>query len=789
VSARINQFKLVAIGLAFALVACSGLVMAKGSPSKLTVVETPTLIIDPACNACDGGSVVLRLRNDGSQPEDLSLAAGPLLNKAANKFLDAEIILTPVTSSTGKEKSKNTLVAPGKFQFVRVDVKNVLEEGEWDAEIRNMGAKIGAFKVVRSQVPFSVSLDDTDLFLQRGHEGFLLLTNGDAAAYPVTWELLLPGKKRQAGSDSGRKNKVPAEPDLTLPARGTIHLAFDPPCRWFPWKSIVKDEVVDGQLILRLRRPNCAAEGCGPASDAPTKILKVKVHLAFVSKGWQEVAQNVLLFVFLASGAAASFLVNLVLPNQRRRRSVSQLLNAIQLKIDALPTALASRLRVLAGIEQSSLTDRAGLTEHAPAMAWSLDTRDKLAGVQDAAGRLDRRVDLLEKLGSNPTQFETLRAKNAPPTFIDEIDQLFAHTAEILSEIETSETSLTAAQVNITEIEKRLANLENKDQSNPDFARRLADRSLWLKKQFLGDNWEKQQDPKNSPAGRYQTYDRMHHALPGLFDLLPDVPTAPEKIEPRGYARWDMVVCKLEQNWRYVMWREAGDRVRAKLYTDERLGRLEDDLVRRQLLFGWDGLESTRQLVKEMQESIFPEDIAEQIRRKRVRIRKDRSEVRQFAPTRFYLEFDDPAYNRAEAQEEWTCVWDFGHPAVSGAGHTQNMTEYGWSATHYFPETKLYVVKVSFCRHKGDEQQDEKDKQLTVSQSFEVGPPKLAIAKTSKKSEAFQVFVAIVPALLALVAGAKDQLLKLDLVPALIAIFLVGFGSDQVKSLLTQQTK
>ena len=37
--------------------------------------------------------------------------------------------------------------------------------------------------------------------------------------------------------------------------------------------------------------------------------------------------------------------------------------------------------------------------------------------------------------------------------------------------------------------------------------------------------------------------------------------------------------------------------------------------------------------------------------------------------------------------------------------------------------------------------------------------------------------------LLALVAGAKEQVLKMDCVPALIAIFLVGFGSDQVKNL------
>ncbi len=40
--------------------------------------------------------------------------------------------------------------------------------------------------------------------------------------------------------------------------------------------------------------------------------------------------------------------------------------------------------------------------------------------------------------------------------------------------------------------------------------------------------------------------------------------------------------------------------------------------------------------------------------------------------------------------------------------------------------------------------------------------------------------MALVIALFALLAGAKDQLLKLDLVPALVAVFMVGFGADQV---------
>lgn len=51
------------------------------------------------------------------------------------------------------------------------------------------------------------------------------------------------------------------------------------------------------------------------------------------------------------------------------------------------------------------------------------------------------------------------------------------------------------------------------------------------------------------------------------------------------------------------------------------------------------------------------------------------------------------------------------------------------------------------------------------------------------------LLVALVPVLLALYVGAIDQLNKLDPIPGLIAIFMAGFTSDQVKNLLTQKAK
>ena len=41
---------------------------------------------------------------------------------------------------------------------------------------------------------------------------------------------------------------------------------------------------------------------------------------------------------------------------------------------------------------------------------------------------------------------------------------------------------------------------------------------------------------------------------------------------------------------------------------------------------------------------------------------------------------------------------------------------------------------------------------------------------------------------LGLMAGARDQIAKLDVLPGLVAVFLIGFGADTVKSLLSTKS-
>jgi hypothetical protein len=205
----------------------------------------------------------------------------------------------------------------------------------------------------------------------------------------------------------------------------------------------------------------------------------------------------------------------------------------------------------------------------------------------------------------------------------------------------------------------------------------------------------------------------------------------------------------------------------------------------------------------QLRDGIFSTDIEDEINANNVRIDLDPKEVRQFQSCELRLEFLKAALNSAHARDEWTCRWSFSHP------DEPPLSEEGWVVTHYFQRADTYRLQITLT-HKITA------KVLSIpsadsSSEIKVFPeerrrlPRVLqeLARCSwsgaKKEwhksrtgagrmlDFLRLVMALVIALIGLMAGAKEQLLKLDLVPALMAIFLVGFGADQIKNLLTQR--
>ena len=63
----------------------------------------------------------------------------------------------------------------------------------------------------------------------------------------------------------------------------------------------------------------------------------------------------------------------------------------------------------------------------------------------------------------------------------------------------------------------------------------------------------------------------------------------------------------------------------------------------------------------------------------------------------------------------------------------------------------------------------------------------VAGAKDRLFMELIGLGIVLLIALLGLISGAREQVLKLDILPGLISVFLLGFGADTVKGLLTQR--
>ena len=74
---------------------------------------------------------------------------------------------------------------------------------------------------------------------------------------------------------------------------------------------------------------------------------------------------------------------------------------------------------------------------------------------------------------------------------------------------------------------------------------------------------------------------------------------------------------------------------------------------------------------------------------------------------------------------------------------------------------------------------------LVVSGKFKVNPSTLQNSVSERtRAEVGRLAIALAVAVFALVAGVKDQLAKLDLLPGLIAIFVAGYGVDVLKNLI-----
>jgi hypothetical protein len=804
VEARPTTFLVLALSLIF-LFTCSKCAKAHGTFCKLQLVEAPNMIIDPSCNSCDQGEVQLLFRNDNHNVVDLLVEVGERTSSDTHKPLWKYSQITATDPVNGPAL---TQVLPGQFVRLTVKLYGLVEEGEWDVQILNWGTDVGAFHVIRGHRPFNVTLDvpeadHTPLIVERGKPITLPVKNQDATTYDTEWKLTIEGLSELSV-------------DRPLPAGGRNIVVFDPDSRWYPeagradrLEYLLKDKIVDGNLTATLHHPKSEN-----SRNEPTKIFPLKVHLSYYSDSSRNWHKAEFIFLILISGALISMFLNSYIPNQSRRRTLKDILKSLESDIRELPMELSSRLRVLVSVERKRLAEALNST-------WSInsDFTRITDEISKALGTLQSRVQLSQQMGQLRTQFDTLCGQSVVPSVLEDVEAKFEDAVESLTQLQFGALEVAGVQgifKDIGELLRRLESFRTRDQVDPSLSTRLAARIADLQQAVPG------------APGESLVFGKLAESLGPLFAELRSFDR--NEIKPDQYAHLDQVLYKLE------LLREFANAERLLQNASS-----STDILEQEALFlsdlrhtSWISFQWARLRVRETQEGFFRGDIYRQITGSTQRIKekpsvdtrtsalflnlqtvfknslsivhgKDRSsatppvepktiesslgavleisssEPQAYQGVQLRVELANEALDHATVRDEVNPEWDFGHDDLT--------PEHGWSITHYFPKKGDYSVRVSFTdRSFGPIVDPKTNEPVYLQRNVKVGyaAKDTPVIRTATKLGFARLFIALVPVILALYSGASDQLSKLDVIPGIIAVFLLGFSSDQVKNLLTK---
>jgi hypothetical protein len=781
------------------ILALSTLLAATALPAaaqgKVVLVGHPAVIIDPSCNAAAAGTTMLKLRNEGpagSAPVPIYLATTELVSKPPARHLLAKMTLSPTTTASGDRPSAKAALAPGEEQWVKLEVSGVYDDGEWETTLQNESLEVGPVRIVRPESPFHVSLDVAkpeapELTMVEGRPAHFSLKNEDNQDYILSWQYSIDGVSvssatpQKSGPACGqqRQSPSPGADIVRVPAKGLREVSFTPAASWFPscFTGLFKDRVGDGLLVVSRQLSSPVIGRTNDECGAATKTFKVKTNLASSTGNSREFLSDLVVFIFLLVGGLCSLALNFVFPNQARRLKLNVALAELGRNIGDLSTRLASRPRVLVGLGARLLGDRL----HKLTLANG-DFASEILSLEQAAGRLGTRIQLLDRLGTLRDDFERLESQALPPTRILAMEDMFAKIVAIVNKSDPSDGDVQSAQALIGDLQKQLDNAGSADDTlAADIARRF--------KSLKGDL-----DRQSGSIGKTPTCIEIRGRLGGLFNVIDN--SLEDHIGPDRYVTLDIALFKLDYIRSFISLVEnitdASDPFRGQL-----TGRKGEflDLLKKD---GWQSLSAARSLLFQMKEGKFVEDIAQAVDRRQVKVRPGRFEIRQFEPCGFRLEFVDATLNKATARNEWICQWKFSNP------QELPLIEYGWEVTHYFKNVGSYGLMVTLVPAAASimkETEVGNIAPLTVlPEIVESSRRMLGRAPatgwqrlkawwrlSSQKLEVLRLLLALFIALVALIAGAKEQLLKLDVIPALIAIFFVGFSADQIKNLLTQR--
>jgi len=620
-------------------------------------------------------------------------------------------------------------------------VEDDWDDGEFDIELSNHYGteKIGRVHVRR--FPISIKLDGGDalkLGLVDGTTTRVLLRNEDPLTYPISWRLV--------NGEDICSGKADLAPKMSAVLECTPRLKL----RASRLTNLLKPDASHGAYHLFLTPQSYQT------APQPMKTFAGEVTLDYFRPLTRGIATYVILIGLLIAGGVSSLLLSYSLPNKLQRLDLQDKLIDLAAKTADLSTRIESRLSVLVRLERSRLTDL--LSSRSTLLP---DFSTVASQCESGITRLASKVAVLEQMDMVLGRLLKKLSEGVPPSQVDKVNAHLKDVAVRLGKSEVTDADVQAANTAVAEASTKVDKLNEPDD---EFGRQLANttRQLLL-------------DLNNPTLATSPTYLRFIAQLSGPNVALRAVNPADQIIVADKYVDLDTAVQKMHIIRDYVSLKDgAGDQA-----MKARLEARESELIALMQTKSWHALNSARSLLHEMEDDIFPERLLEALQNPgEVSIEMDPSVAYERSPLEFSVYFHKSALNTAAAREQLTVEWDFG----DGLG------DKGWIVSHYFQirgKQNEYNVRARFHDPDGETVTDKNGEPITITRTVKASPSELGRGFGERTlAEALKLGAALLIAVFGLVSGAQDQIAKLDVLPGLVATFLVGFSADSIKRLL-----
>jgi hypothetical protein len=544
--------------------------------------------------------------------------------------------------------------------------------------------------------------------------------------------------------------------DIILNPNSTASLRINnPPDEWFTASpsGLFKEEIRDGRLTLNYRK-----QGSQPDSYWPVKTIPFKAHLNY----WSEQERNnwgtTILFIALALGGICSLILSYWVPNRSKLLNLKEQLDNLAKKTSEISDRIDSSLRVAIRVERKRL-----LNLLSSRWVFSPDITDVFNQCSKGIATLTKRIELLEEVDRGYGRLE--RRQNSaqiPPSQIEQIEKVFEAAVRSVTKTEPLEADTQKARELIDQAHDLMDKFGMPDKK---FAQKLAGLLGELVTKFNA----------NGIVGGTALCQQIRDSVPRPFNVLDNPLTDPKKIKPDKYFWLDTSISQLGCIEHYVYSHESmtqqADRDKLNKYAD----RLLENLNRRT----WSSLRIARLLAQQMEEAIYRDDVENAIKAcpPEVSIEMNPPVARANQPVQFGVKFHRDELNHCAARDEFKCKWIFGH---------DDLEEEGWDVSHYFPKAKKYQIQIVFEDFTGLTITDSQANPSTVSKKITVRSEREKKRKDRIVIEVIRLGIALGVTALGLMAGAREQIAKLDFIAGLIVVFMLGFGADRIKNLLTQ---